>query len=171
MYEEERKSRHSSAIRSLSKAEAGAMGIASSVSQIISIWPSGLGTGRDTCGRGRLSPLHSSEECCPVSTTSSFIIAPRGGTFFFFFFLRKRLRALPLQAALEITCWETFLSDTYHPLRKWSLRQAVWHPEKLKEDSVARGMRDAQGLVAATGGGCQSLRICVHTPSLPPTAM
>lgn len=64
-----RKSRRSSAppapeeARSLRKADAGTICIVNSVSKITGAQPGGLGTGKATCGRGRLSPLGSDEEC------------------------------------------------------------------------------------------------------------
>lgn len=62
------------------------------------------------------------------------------------FFEGKPFRALSLREALEITPWEASLSDTYHLQRKWSIRQAAWHPEKLREGSMARGTRECRGL-------------------------
>lgn len=74
--------------RSFRKADAATICIVDKVSQMTFTWPSGLGTGRDTCGRGWLSPLGSDEECgtnelgvlhCSPSQKNFF------SNFFFFF--------------------------------------------------------------------------------------
>lgn len=99
-----------------------------------------------------------------MSSVSSFFVAPHARIFFF---LRKLFRALPLQKALEITPWETSLSDTYHLRRKWPTHQATWHLERLREGSVARRMRECLcigvGTSRLTDGGSQSLGLAVRS--------